>query len=250
MREVVLESRGQGYNAKMIVRAGQEVLAQGSELKAPGLRFYARQRARFNHVWELMTPGHDPAEKYLLRERCRFASRPIVLNGEDISAAASRFICDDYPNVEAVISGVKDIYAEHISDQAQVRDYTRQQLRRRGKLTSKKRRGAEENPTFEVYLEFECPVERLRPHQVLAIRRGDAEKAISYSFDAEDERILDWIKRRLNTVSKPQAAKAVDEAIEDGYKRLLLPTISRDIWSELESLADNHAIESMSRASC
>lgn len=166
-----------------------------------------------------------------------------LLNGEDLLATASRYICDDYPNVEAVIAGVKDIYAEHVSDQAQVRDYTRQQLRRRGKLTSKKRRGAEENPTFEVYLDFECPVERLRPHQVLAIRRGDAEKAISYSFDAEDERILDWIKRRFNNVNKPQAAKAVDEAIEDGYKRLLLPTISRDIWSELEGLADKHAIE-------
>lgn len=85
MREVVLESRGQGYDAKLVVRAGQEVIAQGSSLEAPGLRFYARQRVRLSHVWELITPRHDPAEKYLLRERCRFANRPIVLNGEDIA---------------------------------------------------------------------------------------------------------------------------------------------------------------------
>lgn len=85
LRELVVEGKGPGYAAKLSVYDEREVIEQGCSLEAPGLRFYARQRARLSHVREFFTPRHDPTEKYLLRERCGFASRPIVLNGQDIA---------------------------------------------------------------------------------------------------------------------------------------------------------------------
>lgn len=226
-RQSILSSLAeQGITDKSLldaVRGAQELVAL-EDLYAP---YRPKRKTRASKA---IDAGLEPLLEQLLREA-------------DIDKIAKNYICDEFGDVEAVISGVKDIYAERVSDHAQVRDYTRQQLKRRGKLISKKRRGAEENPTFEVYLDFECQLERLRPHQVLALRRGDAEKAISYSFEAEDERILEWIKRRFNKANKPRVIKLLDEAIDDGYRRLLIPAMSRDVWAELEEQADKHAIE-------
>lgn len=226
-RQSILSSLAeQGITDKSLidaVRGAQELVAL-EDLYAP---YRPKRKTRASKA---IDAGLEPLLEQLLREA-------------DIDKLAKNYICDEFGDVEAVISGVKDIYAERVSDHAQVRDYTRQQLKRRGKLISKKRRGAEENPTFEVYLDFECQLERLRPHQVLALRRGDAEKAISYSFEAEDERILEWIKRRFNKANKPRVIKLLDEAIDDGYRRLLIPAMSRDVWAELEEQADKHAIE-------
>ena len=165
-----------------------------------------------------------------------------LLRDEPITSKLAGALCPDFPDEAAVLGGVKDIYAEHVSDQADVREHVRLQLRRRGVLSCKKRRGAQDNPTFEGYLDFSSPLERLRPHQVLAIRRGDAEKALSFALELQETRALDWIKRRYNTLRHPAHAALLDEAIEDGYERLLLPALSREVWAELELKADAHAI--------
>src|SRR5690606_18414825 len=114
--------------------------------------------------------------------------------------------------------------------------------RHEGRLMSKKRRGGVEDPRYELYYEFTTSLERTRPHQVLAIRRGEKDKVLSAGIEADADGLIAWIKRRKNTVQHPTARRLLHETIEDSYGRLLHPSIERDLRGELEDVADKHAI--------
>lgn len=164
-----------------------------------------------------------------------------IEEGGDPRAMAREFQCDDYPTAEEVISGARDILAEEMSDDADVRDYARGRAREKGLLVSKKRRGAEGDAKYEMYREFKAPVQRIKPHQVLAIRRGEQEKELSAGVEVDEEHLIRWIAKRVITGQGP-GMRHHREAIEDGFSRLLHPGIERDIRRELEDKADEHAI--------
>lgn len=166
-----------------------------------------------------------------------------IIRGETANRVIESFCCDDYPDADAVVQGVQDIFAERLADNAEAREYTRGQIRDYGKMLSKKRRGAEENPTYKMYLEFSQPVKYLKPHQTLAMRRGDKEKALSIKTEIDDERARRWLDRSFNPARANKARTWLLGAIEDGYKRLLYPAAERDIWAKLEAEADQHAID-------
>ncbi|MFU8806506.1 MAG: Tex-like N-terminal domain-containing protein, partial [Bradymonadaceae bacterium] len=164
-----------------------------------------------------------------------------IKNGKDYQDLARNLTSEDFPTVDDVLGGARDIIAEEIADDAVVRDYVRTQTRRRGKLSSKKRRGGQEDPKYQMYLEFTAPLGRLKPHQTLAIRRGEQEKVLSAGVEVDDKALTSWIKKERNR-TRGGGRRLVDEAIEDGYKRLLHPAVERDIRGELEAVADAHAI--------
>jgi uncharacterized protein len=146
-----------------------------------------------------------------------------------------------YPDAEAVMGGARDIIAEEFANKPVARQFVRETLRDHGKLTVKKRRGAEIDPNFESYYDFVSRLDRIKPHQVLAIRRGENEKLLSGSIQVDDERTVRDLDRKLNNTRRN--SKHVFEAIEDGYNRLLKPGVERDLRAELDEAADAHAIE-------
>ncbi|RVU48358.1 RNA-binding transcriptional accessory protein [Lujinxingia sediminis] len=164
-----------------------------------------------------------------------------IERGEDPFRLASTFRCDDFPGDDEVVAGARDILAEAMADDANVRSYVRDAMRRQGKLMSKRRRGGDEDPKYTMYFEFSTPVEKMRPHQVLAIRRGEKEKVLSAGVDVPEERLIDWIVGQRVRVGGV-ARKHYSEAIRDGFGRLLHPSLERDVRGELEEQADKHAI--------
>ena len=164
-----------------------------------------------------------------------------ILEDRDPWKIAKNHTSKDYPDAEAVIAGAKDIIAEELATRPEARQMVRDTLRDHGKLTVKKRRGAEVDENFEGYYDFVSRVDRLKPHQVLAIRRGENEKLLSGSIQVNDEYTLRDLDRKLN--HSRRNSKLVFEALEDGYNRLLKPAVERDIRAGLDQDADAHAIE-------
>ncbi len=166
----------------------------------------------------------------------------ILADSPDAEALARRLLSAEFPELDAALAGARDILAERLADNAHAREHVRQQTRRAGTLVSKKKRGAEPDPRFAQYLEFSAPVQRLKPHQVLAVRRGAAEGALSHALAPDSARVLDWMKREFLSARRPFNRRQQELAIEDSAQRLLQPGAERDVWAELAERADQHAI--------
>lgn len=161
--------------------------------------------------------------------------------GENPRPVARDYQCEDFPTVDDVIGGARDILAEEMSDDARIRDRVRTHARKKGRLVCKKRRGADGDPKYEMYTEFSVPVGAVKPHQVLAIRRGEQEKELSAGIEVDEQKMIGWICGQLIDNDGP-GKREYREAIEDGFSRLLHPSVERDIRGELEEKADEHAI--------
>ncbi|AWV91398.1 Tex family protein [Bradymonas sediminis] len=165
-----------------------------------------------------------------------------ILQGGDFLGIAQRHIGEDFGTVDEVIGGAKDIIAEDIADDADVREHVRDEARKSGRLGCRRRRGGDEDPNFKLYFDFSTSFGSAKPHQVLAIRRGEKEKVLSAGLEVDADAMVRWISRRKNNVQSPAARRLVDEAIEDSFKRLIHPSTERDLRRELEEKAEEHAI--------
>ncbi len=163
-----------------------------------------------------------------------------IMGDRDPWPIARRATSDAFPDADAAIAGAQDIIAERITQTPEARRFVRDALRTHGKLSVKKRRGADPDPNFEGYYGFSSHVSRVKPHQILAIRRGEGEKALSGAIALDDERTARDLDRKFNRARRN--AKLVRAAIEDAYARLLKPAVERDVRAELDARADAHAI--------
>lgn len=163
-----------------------------------------------------------------------------ILKDDDPWKLAASLVSEAYPTAEAAIEGARDILAEELATEPSARQFVRETLQTHGKLVARKRRGAEPDPNFEVYYEFMTPIGRARPHQFLAIRRGETEKALSTGIEVDDERTVGDLDRRFNRARRNRGV--LSAAIEDAYGRLLKPAMERDVRAQLEASADEHAI--------
>jgi len=158
--------------------------------------------------------------------------------------AAADFLNDDVPTVEEALQGARDIVAETISDNANVRSTTREKALKFAKLTAEKIEDAvDEKRVYESYYEFEGRVDRLQPHQVLAIARGEKEGVLKVRVHIAERDWLDPIQAEFEEDIISPFAEQLEEAIQDSAERLLLPAIERDVRRELSEKSDNHAIQ-------
>ena len=165
------------------------------------------------------------------------------LDGSPEEAAAG-FLNDDIPTVEDALQGARDIVAEIISDNANVRAATREKALKFAKLTAEKIEDAvDEKRVYESYYEFEGRVDRLQPHQVLAIARGEKEGVLRVRIHIAERDWLDHIQAEFEEDILSPFAEQLEEAIQDSAERLLLPSIERDVRRELSEHADGHAIQ-------
>ena len=153
-----------------------------------------------------------------------------------------KFINENVKNKEEAIEGAKYIIAEYISDNAYYRKYIRNNIFNHGKIVSKLKKDAEdENKVYEMYYDYSEEINKIKPHRVLAVNRAEKEKVVNVSLDYSIEYIRDYLKNKL--VKKDnECGKYVEEAIDDSLKRLILPSVEREIRSELTDTADDSAI--------
>lgn len=140
------------------------------------------------------------------------------------------------------LDGARDIIAEMISDNAKYRSYIRKSTWDHGKITSAAKK-PEESSVFEMYYDFEEPVRRIAGYRVLAINRGEKEGILQVKIEPDQKRIAGYLTKQIITRRNENTTKILLEAIEDSYKRLIAPSIERDIRSELTEKAETAAIK-------
>lgn len=168
----------------------------------------------------------------------------LILSGKfsgNIEDEALKYINSEkkVETIEDALSGAEDIIAEIISDDAKYRKYLRELVMREGKIESK---GSSEEPTpYEMYYEYSEEVSKIPPHRILAINRGEKEKILSVKINAPEDKAINYLNNhvlRNNKDTDPQ----LEIAIKDAYKRLIFPSIEREIRSDLTDKGEEGAI--------
>jgi protein Tex len=150
----------------------------------------------------------------------------------------------EIPDVAAALAGARDIVAEQVADDPELRAVARVAYQRRGRLVSKKSRKAPEGRTrFEDWYGYEEPLARVPSHRYLAMRRGEAEGVLSLSLAVEEERLLPQLAIRAGHDGRSPFAGELEAAIADGFKRLMAPSLETDIHQEHKARADGVAID-------
>ena len=157
---------------------------------------------------------------------------------EDQLKAQSKEVID----AAAAIAGASDIIAEDISDNATHREYIRRVTSEEGKVCSKAK-DPEAESVYSNYYDFEEGVSKIAGHRVLAINRGETEKILTVSIEAPVEKIIHYLEKQVLTSENQYTAPVIRAAIEDSYKRLIAPSIEREIRNMLTGKAEDGAIE-------
>ena len=165
----------------------------------------------------------------------------------DINNVASDYVNDKVKNVEDAIQGAKYIIAEWISDNASYRKYLRFNMMNYGTISSKIKKKAiddklDEKKIYEMYYDYTERVKYIKPHRVLAMNRGEKEDILSVSIDIDTEYVLAWFDKKIIKNDKSPVTDIVKDAIRDGFKRLIQPSVEREVRAELKENAEEGAI--------
>lgn len=166
----------------------------------------------------------------------------------DLNSLAQPFLNENVKTTEEAITKANYIIAEMISDNATYRKWIRTNTYINGIITSKKKKDAvDENKTYEMYYEFEERVKFIKPHRTLAMNRGEKEKILTVSIKPNIEEIMNYLKKKVIKKASSFVAPIVEDAIVDSYKRLIEPSIEREIRSELTEKAETVAIDNFGK---
>ena len=148
---------------------------------------------------------------------------------------------------EEKLEGAKYIIAEWISDNASFRKWIRNYIFNHGVISSNlKKEAQDENKTYEMYYSYEEPIKYIKPHRILAINRGESEKVLNISVDIDKDEVVNYLKRYLIKKENNDFVVVIEDAINDSYKRLIFPSIEREIRSDLTDKANDVAIDNFS----
>ncbi|KOF57047.1 MULTISPECIES: Tex family protein [Clostridium] len=168
-----------------------------------------------------------------------------ILSGkfkEDIEEFAKGFISEEkqVKSVEEALKGAQDIISESISDEAEYRKWIRKYVFKNGIVETKG--SSEESTPYEMYYDFKEAVSKIPPHRILAINRGEKDKILSVKITCEDEKIIEYLN--LNCLKGNEITdKYIEESVADSLKRLIYPSIEREIRADLTEKGENSAIE-------
>jgi uncharacterized protein len=157
---------------------------------------------------------------------------------------AQKYLSDTLLDVQEALQGAKDILAEQVADDPEVRSWVRSFSRDKGLLIVKAKDSGVQS-VYTMYYDYKEPVKRLASHRILAINRGEREEYLRVSLDIEEadkQKIYNWLIWRFIKNATGVTVPLVTEAIIDAYKRLIEPAVERDIRNELTEMAEIQAI--------
>ena len=184
--------------------------------------------------------GQD-TEKSVEEEARKYVTgkiEPASSNKEDILKAQEKEVID----TASAIAGASDIIAEEISDNAEYRQYIRRITFDEGRIASEAK-DPEEDSVYRNYYDFEEAISKIAGHRILAVNRGEAEKILTVSVLSPDDAILKYLKKKTITKDNPYTTPIIKAAILDSYKRLISPSIEREVRNELTARAEDGAID-------
>lgn len=194
--------------------------------------------------------GLQPLADYILSED---ADHPVTEEAEkyvtgpiepesDSKADKVKAAEKEVPDAKAAVQGAMDIIAEMISDDADNRTYIRNITKDEGRIVSSAK-DPEEKTVYENYYEYEEPLKKVAGHRVLALNRGEKEKALIVKIDAPKDRIITFLEKNVINKDNAYTSEILKDTIEDSYTRLIAPAIEREIRNELTENAEDGAIE-------
>ena len=207
---------------------------EATELEDIYLPYRPKRRTRAQVARE---QGLEPLAKILLLQRER-----------DPEAAAARFVVGEVSDVAAAIKGAQDIIAEQVSEDERSRQQVRGAFRRQAVITSKvvkAKADSDEAQKYRDYFDWHEPLKRCSSHRLLAMRRGEAEGVLRVTITPDDEECVERISRNLPPAPSQGGGacrRLLLEAVEDGYKRLLKPSIETEFGNLSKEQADDEAI--------
>lgn len=164
-------------------------------------------------------------------------------DGDPLQEAAA-YIGEEIPDASAALQGAMDIIAEEISEDAEVRGWIRNFSRRSGIIIVKARDSEVESP-YRMYYDYQEPAAKIPPHRILAINRREREDILKVSLSVDPDPVLNYLGQRY--LQDGVTATYIEQAMQDGYQRLIKPSIERDIRNELTEKAEAHAITIFAR---
>lgn len=168
----------------------------------------------------------------------------IILSFPKELYVVDKFLNDNVKTKEDAIEGAKYIIAEYISDNAYYRKWIRNDIYNNSKIVTKKKKNVvDEKKVYEMYYDYSEDVKYIKPHRVLAVNRGEKEGVLSVSLEYNKEYIYNYLEKKLIKDENSECAIYVKDAIVDSYKRLIGPSVEREIRSELTEKSEEGAIE-------
>ena len=163
-------------------------------------------------------------------------------NIDDINIESQKFIDEEKQvnSIEEALKGANDIIAEIISDDAKIRKYIRENALKYGVIVTKNTK--DEKSVYDMYYDFSERVSNMASHRVLAINRGEKEEFLKVKLEIDNNRILEYIEKKYVSNKNFKNKDIIVSAIEDSYKRLIFPSIERDVRNHLTELAQERAI--------
>lgn len=164
---------------------------------------------------------------------------------ESVAILAEDFLNEELEvlSVDDALLGARDILAEQFADDAKIREQIRNITRTDGKIVaSVKKAELDEKNVFEMYYEYEEPVKKIVPHRILALNRGEKEDILKVALQVPMEKITNVMKAQWIKSSSSDEVEQIELAVEDSYKRLIQPSVEREIRAELTEKAETQAI--------
>ncbi|MFQ3854258.1 Tex family protein [Staphylococcus sp. 2S1] len=160
-----------------------------------------------------------------------------------IENKAQQFLNEEVETIEVAVKGAQDIIAELVSDAPKYRTKILKDTFQHGNIITQKKKNAEdEKETFSMYYDYSEPVKKIANHRVLAVNRGEKEKVLSVKLEMDTQGIENFIRKNEITTNH-EGNYIIEDAIKDSLKRLIMPSIEREIRGDLTEKAENHAID-------
>ena len=161
-----------------------------------------------------------------------------------IESISLKFLNDNVKTVDDAINGASYIIAEWVSDNAYYRKYIRNYIFNNGIIKTKKKKGSiDEEKVYEMYYDFNEKVKYIKPHRVLAINRAEKENIINVNIVVEEDNILSYLYKKCIKKENNFTVEIIKNAINDSFKRLIFPSVEREIRKELKDVSEEKAIE-------
>lgn len=165
-----------------------------------------------------------------------------------IENIAKKYLNENVLTIDDAITGAKYIIAEEISDNASFRKSIRNNTYNFGTIKSKLKKNAkDDNKVYDMYYDYEERIKSIKPHRILALNRGENEGILSVSIENDRERTIEFLKKKIIKNEKSFVYDIVCDAILDSYKRLIEPSIEREIRSDLTDIGENAAIDNFGK---
>ncbi|AMM55633.1 TPA: RNA-binding transcriptional accessory protein [Clostridioides difficile] len=163
-------------------------------------------------------------------------------NLDNIEIEAKNYLDEEKEvlSIEDALKGARDIIAELVSDDAKIRKYIRELALREGMIVSKS--ATDEKSVYDMYYDYSEAVKSMPPHRVLAINRGEKENFLKVKLEINNDKVLNYIINEYVNDKNFKNKEEIVSSIEDSYKRLIFPSIEREIRNHLTEIAQERAI--------